>query len=425
MHTEQQQAAAVPMEPEPRKVCVDMPQGALMRSYCSIGSWGEMERADPPWVCVATSYALHHPPARRRHGWRKYPLDLFASVIAASQFLLHFDVGLAVALTVASTCSYWYCSLDSAVSMSWTAISFAIIFPITQGIALSFKRREAALRELGTLLGNVTAIWAAALTWKVPARNPSSSDGRPKFVPVFENYEDPESKRQHLRAVFDALLVALIAYCDAERWGRARNSIRCTGGDQEQRELQAIANRSRLQFGLLLGRVRMMAQDLKTVGLAGGEVHRLDSYTTIAASAFERLCSIKEYRTPQAFRAFTRVYILLVGSLYGPYFVSLGLGRTGSARNLWLSLLFACAAQLFFSGLFRVMLDLEDLFATRQSGHDMPIDVVKVPELVELTRQKLVQLEREAAADSWDAPFVQPNGGLAEWRYTMLATPTG
>lgn len=33
------------------------------------------------------------------------------------------------------------------------------------------------------------------------------------------------------------------------------------------------------------------------------------------------LAAIKEYRTPQALRAFAHVYIPLIGILYGPYYV--------------------------------------------------------------------------------------------------------
>ena len=42
----------------------------------------------------------------------------------------------------------------------------------------------------------------------------------------------------------------------------------------------------------------MMNQDLKRVGLQGGEVHRLDQYITISVAAFEKLCAIKECATP-------------------------------------------------------------------------------------------------------------------------------
>lgn len=120
---------------------------------------------------------------------------------------------------------------------------------------------------------------------------------------------------------------------------------------------------------------------------------------------------LARYRTPLAFRAFTRVYILFAGALYGPYFVSLGLGESGSAQNLWLSLLFACATQCVISGLFRVMLDLEDLFARRKSGPRVLVDVIKVPELVELTRRRLLQTSADVEANSaWDVPLCDSVG---------------
>ena len=45
--------------------------------------------------------------------------------------------------------------------------------------------------------------------------------------------------------------------------------------------------------------------------------------------SFERLAQLKEYRTPQLFRAFARVFILCIGALYGPYYVHLGRGAAG------------------------------------------------------------------------------------------------
>ena len=380
-------------------------ESALGQSYCTIGRWQEMED-NPQWAGIALSYTLHPPPAVKRHAWRYYLVDLFASVLATGRVMIALDVFLGLSLTVLSTCVYWFYDRTIGVNMSWTAVSFAVIFPISQGISFSFTRRENALRELSFMLGHLQSIFCAAHTWVVPNKN---KDGPgPKWVPVFENYDDPITKRLRMRCLFDALLVAIIAYFDSERWGRARHTVQCIGGDIEQRELMAAAHTSRLQVNRLLDRVRMMNQDLKRVGLAGGEVHRLDQYVTIATAAFERLCAIKEYRTPLAFRAFTRVYILFAGALYGPYFVHLGLGQTGTAQNLWLSLLFACATQLVISGLFRVMLDLEDLFARRKSGQRVPIDVIKVPELVEVTRQQLIQMERELTpSHTWDAPLCE------------------
>lgn len=113
--------------------------------------------------------------------------------------------------------------------------------------------------------------------------------------------------------------------------------------------------------------------------------------------AFEHLTYLKEYRTPQAFRAFARVYILVIGALYGPYFVYLGRGENREEHNLWLAIAFACGVQLAMSGLFSVMLGLEDPFADRVGRGRL--DRVRVPELVEVARRRLLEIEQEARQD--------------------------
>ena len=49
--------------------------------------------------------------------------------------------------------------------------------------------------------------------------------------------------------------------------------------------------------------------------------------------AFERLTAIKEYRTPRAFRSFARVYILLVGAMYGPDYIMLARSDDGDEAS--------------------------------------------------------------------------------------------
>jgi hypothetical protein len=46
----------------------------------------------------------------------------------------------------------------------------------------------------------------------------------------------------------------------------------------------------------------------------------------------------------------------VLGALYGPYYVYLGLGDSGSEHNLGFALCFAVAIQLTISGLYHVML---------------------------------------------------------------------
>lgn len=100
-------------------------------------------------------------------------------------------------------------------------------------------------------------------------------------------------------------------------------------------------------------------------------------------------------------RAFARVYILCIGGLYGPYYVRLGKGQwsSSSGEHLGISIAYAVAVQFALSGLFHIMLGLEDPFA-RQGGRGLE-DSVHVPELCEYTRRVLIRIEREAKC-TWE-----------------------
>ena len=138
-----------------------------------------------------------------------------------------------------------------------------------------------------------------------------------------------------------------------------------------------------------------LSQNLKMLGLPGGEAHRLDQYISKVSIAFDHLSYLKEYRTPQAFRAFARVYILTVGALYGPYYCYVGRGLDKVEHNFGVAIAFACGIQLAMSGLFSVMKGLEDPFSGPGG-----VDNINVPELVGATRDILLQMERDCM-ESW------------------------
>jgi hypothetical protein len=79
-------------------------------------------------------------------------------------------------------------------------------------------------------------------------------------------------------------------------------------------ELREIAHEQRLCVDACLTRCQKVIQTLKTVGLAGGEAHRLDQYVSKSVIAMEQLAALKEYRTPAALRAFVRIYLLVRGA---------------------------------------------------------------------------------------------------------------
>jgi len=273
--------------------------------------------------------------------------------------------------------------------MDWNLVGLVVIFPISQAIGMGFKRRERALFELGTFLGNLRAIWGAMHSWQVKVK-----DGRwIDCVTAMVEQGEPHV-REDLHVLVNKLLAALVTYFSLPRWGRARHAVACLGAEAEMVELQDITHEQRLVIDGCIAQLQRLVQHAKCIGLPGGEAHRVDSYVSMMGVAFERLTSLKEYRTPQAFRAFARVYILLLGGLYGPYYVYLGNhGATGS--YLGLPIAFACCMQFAMSGLFHVMLGLEDPFA-RRNGRGYG-DSVKVAEVVDVTRRQLLRIEHESA----------------------------
>lgn len=115
------------------------------------------------------------------------------------------------------------------------------------------------------------------------------------------------SAKHELSQCFEAFLVALLAYFDLPRSGRwspdpvcclplrvshlpglsfihttatvsrrARHAFICCQREQQELELQLSEHRRHVQRAL--GAMQRMVQDLKVLGLAAGEAHRLDQY---------------------------------------------------------------------------------------------------------------------------------------------------
>jgi hypothetical protein len=332
--------------------------------------------------------------------------------------------------------------------MSWNVISFGIIFPITRAIGMGFSRRESALKEFGGLTGHLRHLFGAVHTWKV-----KSDTGWVRVIDTLS--DDPKAAKEEVRLLFDEFLTSLITYFTCTRWKHARHVMSLFL--REQDELESIAHEQRLCVDASLARIQRLIQDLKTHGLPGGEAHRLDQYCSKISVAIENLSALKEYRTPRAFGAFARIYIQILGALYGPYYLIIAQGSSREEANITFAIIFAISIQLTMSGLYYVMLGLEDPFSKsdtdaattaskeednnnnnsygsktspgkskaknslgkRISVHTSHVpdfvemtggkgtrnlDSVSVPEIVEMTRRMLMQVEEEAQSD-WRTSF--------------------
>jgi hypothetical protein len=358
--------------------------------------------AQSGWLALARQHAVdargaHRSLVKSEGSTKAVLLNLLGSLEVTASCTLTFDGLLGCLLTTVCTLWYWKYKPDAAASMTWTAVSMAVIFPISQGISIAFKRREQALAEFGALHAHCLALWGAAHTW-----NCKNKDG--EFVPVLDLFEDPEQASKDLWELWEGFLAALVVYFQVPRSGRARQqswlTVHCCGGDREQLELESIAIEQRIVVEGFIFRMQRLVQKMKTKGLSGGEAHRLDQYISKIGISFGRLSLLKEYRTPMAFRAFARVYILFIGAAYAPYYIQLAQGMSGKQDNIGLSICFACGMQLAMSGLFHVMLGLEDPFSPVRVGTRRGIDSVKVAKLVTMTRAQLQRM-RACARMEW------------------------
>merc|ERR1719424_565813 len=315
-------------------------------------------------------------------------------------------------VTIVSVTGYWFYGQYLAAHMNWSIVSLAVVFPITQGIGMGFRRREQALRDLSQVLGCTRSVWEAVQTWKIQPKGPKPSGQgvytAGEWVRAVEAYD--RVQQRELQHLFHSFLAALITYFDCVRAGRARHTV--GWHQEEQAHLFCTLREQRAIVDSHISQMRRLIQDVKVKGLPGGEAHRIDNYINMIGVGFERLCAIKEYRTPRAFRAFARVYILLVGAMYGPDYIMLARSDDGDESNIIFALVYSCLIQLVMAGLFNVMLGLEDAFARR--GGRGQLDSIKVPELVEAARRQLLRIASEAS-QPWGSPATKE-----EWHNSAM-----
>jgi len=374
---------------------------------------------DLAWIRIAQRYSIAarstelnvYRCTRRWQGFKNGFLNLIASFVVAMSQLCNTEAVLGCFVTIVSVTGYWFYGQYLAAHMNWSIVSLAVVFPITQGIGMGFRRREQALRDLSQVLGCTRSVWEAVQTWQIQpkgprAGNPDSVYKAGEWVRAVETYD--RVQQRELQHLFHSFLAALITYFDCVRAGRARHTV--GWHMQEEAHLFCTLREQRAIVDSHISQMRRLIQDVKVKGLPGGEAHRIDNYINMIGVGFERLCAIKEYRTPRAFRAFARVYILLVGAMYGPDYIMLARSDDGDESNIIFALVYSCLIQLVMAGLFNVMLGLEDAFARR--GGRGQLDSIKVPELVEAARRQLLRIASEAS-QPWGSPATKEDWGVA------------
>jgi len=101
-----------------------------------------------------------------------------------------------------------------------------------------------------------------------------------------------------------------------------------------------------------------LCEDMKDFGLPTNEASRLNQYHSLMLRDVEEVMNIKDYRTPQGIRSFTRVYVVLIWTMFGSYYAWVA-QETGS---LAFAVCLATTSSLALVGLIKVSMTMEDPF---------------------------------------------------------------
>lgn len=197
-----------------------------------------------------------------------------------------------VIVTALAAGSTWLCRrYGIEADLPSALIGIAVIFPIVFSINSAYRRREEALSHLADAKGHAVAIAWAHRDW---------TGG------------DPALARRGREAV-EALFGALRGFFEGEGAGRG----------------EALAEVYR-RFSAL----SESHEALRAAGVPANEVSRVNQYLRAVMIDFERMRNILEYRTPQALRAYSRVFLNGFPVLFGPYFARLATESTAAVGYL-------------------------------------------------------------------------------------------
>jgi hypothetical protein len=240
-----------------------------------------------------------------------------------------------------------------AANVSWAFISFAIIFPLTNSLNETFKRREHALAYLADVKAYLLSYYHAHRDWDW------GENGRAGL---------PENHVANVRLVVASLVVDMRDVLTAPSTTRQVHFHTRWGREQRERIVEMSRDMNARISGYF-DRMSLAVEELKYAGQPGNEAARMRQYVTFVMRAWENLKHIKRYRTPIATRAFARVYIFMHPIFWGPYYAYLVddmAGRDASAGVVVATTAYACLLSVLTSlammGLFNVRYRMEDPF---------------------------------------------------------------
>jgi predicted membrane chloride channel (bestrophin family) len=161
-------------------------------------------------------------------------------------------------------------------------VGIAVVFPIVFTIGGAYTKREDALKLYATLKGHSRSLYYATRDW-------------------FDKRD--EAHEQKLVGLLNEFFISV------------RDLF------QTSDEKEKIAKEKHVYA--TLSKISLFIQDFRDRGLQSGEVSRANQYMSKMIDAFEGLKHIYQYRTPITLRAYSKIFVIIIPIVYGPYFATL------------------------------------------------------------------------------------------------------
>jgi len=338
--------------------------------------------------------------------WLALLLDQFASFCVLMRLMASPDTIIVNITAILSVLCFVEYLPNLHMNLTWTAVSFSLVFPLQTAIREAYKRRESALMALAEFRAISTNVFLANHIWDWPGAD--SWYGRfEDNVPRDQGghgvkkgaYKDTPLHKSHADRVLEIMLRLMDAMQEfllVPRRGRGRQEF-CAYISGEKEQVEEAEMKGRNAVLKLLARLHKAVEDLKAAGMPANEASRINQYNMFLFKNFEKLWSFKTYRTPTTLRSVCRVNIQLMPFFFGPYYVHLARNTEGTIiqGRLIFACVFSCLLSTTLVALLNVAIALENPF---RPG----LDTLRIQEEFYLCREAIITVADEAKVDWYE-----------------------
>ena len=287
-----------------------------------------------------------------KNPWQILIVGGIAAVKVFGVYLITLDTIFSMVLSIALTC-YWYFTQSpstgwSGGGMDWVLLGFAVVTPLSLAIGIAFRRRERALIDIARFRSFSYQIYLAHSLWDW---------GKPPNGRAATNCD----WLKHTDAVLEQLIGIgdeLTRFLTLPTYTRTRHRMMRIGRREAAKTVEVAYRLFDSLYTQRIMKLTMLVEAFKYEGLNHSEASRIRQYERFLGECIENLRVIKTYRTPQALRAFGRIFTVLLPPFYAPSFAQLAFDLDSLAMGIFMSII----TPLCLTALFESIQVLEDPF---------------------------------------------------------------